>query len=119
MIDDKTFVYLDPPYRPIATTASFTHYTEQGFDDTKQLELANFFRRLDHERGAKLMLLNLDPNNAVDRKGDFLIKAFAGYNIYRVLAPRAINSKGELRGKISELVITNYKHEPPILAIYF
>ena len=38
-IDDKTFVYFDPPYRPLSSTANFTSYSENAFDDNNQIEL--------------------------------------------------------------------------------
>lgn len=70
-VNENTFVYLDPPYRPISQTASFTTYTDAGFDDKEQLQLAQFFRKLDRETGAKLMLSNSDPKNE-NPKDDFL-----------------------------------------------
>ena len=30
-IDENTFVYIDPPYRPLTETASFTSYSESEF----------------------------------------------------------------------------------------
>ena len=41
-IDNSTFVYFDPPYRPITNTASFTAYTENLFNDKEQIKLAKF-----------------------------------------------------------------------------
>ena len=32
-IDENTFVYFDPPYRPLTETANFTSYTENLFDN--------------------------------------------------------------------------------------
>jgi hypothetical protein len=107
-VNENTFVYFDPPYRPISQTASFTTYTGTEFSDKEQLQLAHFFQQLDQEKGAKLMLSNSDPKNQ-NPKDDFFEKAFAGYNIFRVSASRAINCDGEKRGKITELLITNYK----------
>jgi len=106
-INQDTFVYFDPPYRPISQTSSFTSYTGNGFNDEQQIELANFFRILDNEKKAKLMLSNSDPTN-VNPKDNFFEKAYNGYNICKVTASRAINCKGSKRGKINELLITNY-----------
>lgn len=109
-IDEQTFVYLDPPYRPISSTASFTTYAGAEFTDTHQLKLAAFFKKMDTERHAKLMLSNSDPAN--ENSNDlFFENAYAGYNIARVSASRAINSDASKRGKITELLITNYTHE--------
>jgi DNA adenine methylase len=65
---------------------------------------------LDKEKGAKLMLSNSDPKNE-NPEGDFFEKAFSGYNIFRVSAGRAVNCHGNKRGKINELLITNYQYE--------
>jgi len=112
----NSFVYFDPPYKPISKTASFTTYTGTEFTDKEQIELANFYRKLDIEKQAKLMLSNSDPKNE-NPTDDFFDTVFKNYNLHRVNASRAINCNGEKRGKIKELVITNYKYEPRTLAI--
>ncbi|WP_448528024.1 DNA adenine methylase [Raineya sp.] len=117
-VDESSFVYLDPPYRPISPTAGFTTYTGTEFSDKNQQELAHFFHKLDTEKGAKLMLSNSDPKNE-NPNDDFFEKAYAGYNIFRVSAKRVVNCNGEKRGKINELLITNYPYEPQTLAIHF
>ena len=61
-IDNHTFVYLDPPYRPLSPTSSFTSYSKQGFSERDQQRLAVLFRELDEE-GVKIMLSNSDPLN--------------------------------------------------------
>jgi len=62
-ITQNSFIYFDPPYRPISKTASFTSYSASGFSDKQQLELAQYFRKIDHEKKAKIMLSNSDPKN--------------------------------------------------------
>ena len=54
-IDGNTFVYFDPPYRPITDTASFTAYTETLFNDDAQIELARFVDDMD-KKGAKVIM---------------------------------------------------------------
>ena len=54
-IDDKTFVYFDPPYRPLTVTSSFTSYTENMFDDAAQIELAEFVQKIDR-KGARVVV---------------------------------------------------------------
>lgn len=61
-IDEHTFVYFDPPYRPLTDTASFTAYTENLFSDEEQIELAKFVDDM-HKRGAKVVVSNSDPKN--------------------------------------------------------
>ncbi|MBR2767219.1 Dam family site-specific DNA-(adenine-N6)-methyltransferase [Candidatus Saccharibacteria bacterium] len=105
-IDDRTFVYLDPPYRPLTKTASFTSYTEHLFDDDKQLELANFVQLLDN-KGAKIVVSNSDPKNT-NEEDNFFENAYANQNIKRVSAMRMINRNSNKRGRISELLISNF-----------
>lgn len=105
-IDDKTFVYFDPPYRPLTKTANFTSYTEQLFDDNKQLELANFVQDLDN-KGALIVISNSDPKNA-DENDNFFDDAYSKQNIRRVAANRMINRNSDARGKINELLIANF-----------
>jgi len=105
-IGEDTLVYFDPPYRPLSSTAHFTSYSKDRFDDTQQLRLAGFYRLLD-TKGARLMLSNSDPHN-VDQEDDFFEDAYRGFRIERLRARRNINRMGGQRGEISELLILNY-----------
>ena len=106
-IDGKTFVYIDPPYRPLNITSSFTSYTENDFNDKEQIELAEYINVL-NKKGAKIVISNSDPkNNDID--DNFFDKLYDNYNINRVKATRMLNSNASLRGAINELLITNYK----------
>ena len=106
-IDNKTFVYIDPPYRPLNITSSFTSYTENDFNDKEQIELAEYINVL-NKKGAKIVISNSDPkNNDID--DNFFDKLYKNYNINRVKATRMLNSNASLRGAINELLITNYK----------
>ena len=106
-VDDKTFVYIDPPYRPLSTTASFTSYSENDFGDKEQIELAEFYRKLD-SKGAFVILSNSDPKNS-DANDEFFDKLYDGYRIERIPAKRRINSKASGRGEINELLISNFE----------
>ena len=106
-IDDKTFVYIDPPYRPLNITSSFTSYTENDFNDKEQIELAEYINVL-NKKGAKIVISNSDPKNN-DINDNFFDKLYKNYNINRVKATRMLNSNASLRGAINELLITNYK----------
>ncbi|MGB7095882.1 MAG: DNA adenine methylase, partial [Anaerolineales bacterium] len=105
-VDDTTLVYFDPPYRPLSTTAHFTSYSKEIFDDSQQLRLAEFYRTLD-AKGGKLMLSNSDPHN-VDPQDDFFERAYQGFRIERLKARRNINRDAAKRGLISELLVLNY-----------
>jgi len=106
-VDNTTFVYLDPPYRPLNDTSSFTSYAKEGFSDTDQRRLAGFFKELD-KKGARIMLSNSDPRNE-NPDDSFFDELYADYTIERVPAKRIINCNGSRRGKINELIITNYR----------
>ena len=105
-IDNKTFVYIDPPYRPLTVSASFTSYTKEQFNDTDQLRLGKFIDRID-DKGAKIVLSNSDPKN-IDKKDNFFDDLYRSYNIRRINAKRVINSKGTGRGNVTELLVANY-----------
>jgi len=105
-IDDKTFVYIDPPYRPLNGTANFTSYTENQFDDTAQVELAKFVAHL-NKIGAMVVISNSDPKNT-NPNDNFFDELYKEFNIVRVSARRMINCNGESRGIVSEILVTNY-----------
>jgi len=105
-VDKHTFVYFDPPYRPLNQTSSFTSYSKNGFYDEDQKRLVDFFKELD-AKGAKIMLSNSDPKNE-NPNDSFFDDLFSDYQIERVPAKRRINCNGSRRGNISELIITNY-----------
>ncbi len=91
------FVYFDPPYD--SDTQTFNSYTETGFDKDEQRRLAKVFKELD-SRGVYVMLSN---HNTV-----LVNELYGNYNIHIIEAKRAINANGKKRGKIEEVIITNY-----------
>ncbi len=104
-IDDKTFVYIDPPYRPLSKTASFTAYNQDSFGDEEQIALRDFIN-IAHKKGAKTVLSNSDPKNT-DIDDNFFDKLYSKYTITRISAKRFINSIADNRGNVSELLISN------------
>jgi len=105
-IQKDSFVYFDPPYRPLSSTANFTDYSKDGFSDDEQKRLADFFKDMD-KQGAHLMLSNSDPKNE-NPEDNFFDDLYKNFKIERVKAKRAISCKGSGRGEITELLITNY-----------
>ena len=96
------FIYFDPPYYPVSKTASFTSYTSEAFLEKEQTELKNTFVEL-HKKGCFVMLSNSDT--------PFINKIYSeprGLRITIVEAGRAINSDATKRGKITEVLVTNY-----------
>ena len=105
-IQNNSFVYFDPPYRPISETASFTAYSKFNFQDDEQLQLAGLYFDL-NEQGHSLMLSNSDPKNT-NPEDDFFETIYSNFNIQRVDAKRSINSDPNKRNSIKEIVVTNY-----------
>ena len=106
LVDSKSFVYLDPPYRPLSETSNFTGYSSSSFNDEDQTRLAEFCRSAT-ECGARLMISNSDPEN-VGSDDSYFQNLYPGYSINRAYASRMVNCKADKRGKITELIITNY-----------
>lgn len=105
-INNDTFVYIDPPYRPLTQTSSFTSYSSKVFDDKEQIRLAEFIDAIS-DKGAVVVASNSDPQNT-DENDMFFDDLYKDYNIKRIPAKRMINSKGKGRGSINELLISNF-----------
>ena len=101
------FFYFDPPYRPLSTTSSFNSYVKDDFNDDSQRDLASFCQRLSQHENVCWMLSNSDcsSKNPEDR---FFENIYDGFDIQRVYASRMVNSKADKRGKLTELLISNY-----------
>jgi DNA adenine methylase len=94
----KDFVYFDPPYQPLSSTASFTAYTAGSFSMADQEKLARWFHRLS-SRGCYVMLSNSPRVQHLYENQP---------RVETVKAARAISSVGTKRGPIDELVVMNY-----------
>ena len=96
----NAFVYLDPPYMPISASSSFTSYTNAGFDYSKQVELKQECDKL-REQGISFIQSNSDCPE--------IRELYKDYEIKTVKAKRNVNSKGDLRGEITEVLIVYKK----------
>ena len=105
-IEDNTFFYFDPPYRPLSNTSSFNDYSKEDFNDNAQIRLKYFCDKL-NEIGVDFMLSNSDclGKDGIDRFFDDL---FIDYRIERVWASRNVNAIASKRGKLTEIVVNNY-----------
>lgn len=95
-----SLVYLDPPYLPVSKTANFTGYTSSGFDIREQIRIRNQCHQL-HEKGAQFILSN--SNNPQ------IYELYSHFHIKTVFARRSINSNGQDRGSVKEVLITNIR----------
>ena len=105
-VKGKTFVYFDPPYRPISQTSKFVSYSAEDFDDDDQVAVAATCKKLDQQK-VSFMLSNSDPKNTVP-DDDFFDVLYADFSIMPVEVCRTINNRGTKRGRISEILVTNY-----------
>jgi DNA adenine methylase len=98
---EKDFIYFDSPYDTISDTANFTSYTKEGFTKDDQIRLRDCFKELS-DRGCYCLLSNAGT--------DFIRDLYKEFNIVEVKANRAINCKGNRRGKVTEVLIMNYNN---------
>ncbi|MBN1335920.1 MAG: Dam family site-specific DNA-(adenine-N6)-methyltransferase [Deltaproteobacteria bacterium] len=90
-------VYFDPPYVPRSATSSFTSYTEGCFGPEDQVRLRDVALAL-ADRGVRVVLSNHDTPGVRD-----LYRP--PFSLFRVEVARFINSQGDRRGTVPELVI--------------
>ena len=109
------FVYCDPPYAPLSRTASFAHYTADGFTafDQRRLQQAVIAAC---RRGAQVLLSNSSAPEIVALYSDDDARD-ADLRLQRVPARRAINSRASARGPVDELIVTNVPKRPSLDAI--
>ena len=103
--DDNVLYYFDPPYRPLTDTSAFTSYAKEGFDDAEQMRLRDFCEQISKHKSL-FVASNSDPQN-VNNEDNFFDHLYKRFSIKRVSAARMINSKGNGRGVISEIMISN------------
>ncbi len=96
-LDEDAFVYLDPPYMPISSSASFTGYTEGGFGYDRQVELKNECDKL-RNSGIRFLLSNSDC--------EVIRNLYKDYTISTVHAKRSVNSNASKRGEVNEVLIS-------------
>ncbi|MFS9038687.1 DNA adenine methylase [Streptococcus timonensis] len=94
------FIYFDPPYIPLSETSAFTSYTHEGFSYDDQVRLRDVFKKLS-EKGAYVMLSN--------SSSPLVEELYQDFNIHYVDATRTNGAKSSSRGKISEIIVTNYE----------
>lgn len=99
-VNNRCFVYLDPPYHPLSESSNFTGYIQGGWGEEDQIKLKKECDILT-QNGVKFLLSN--------SSADFIKQLYSDYNITIVKATRAINSNGSNRGEVDEVLIKNYE----------
>lgn len=95
----NSFVYLDPPYQPVSDSANFTRYVRGGWKVEDQHRLKQACEALT-KQGIKFLM----SNSATDVIKDL----YSEFDIQTVKANRLLNSNGNQRGSVEELLIKNY-----------
>lgn len=93
------FVYFDPPYIPLSDTSAFTSYTHEGFSYSDQVRLKDTFKKLS-DKGAYVMLSN--------SSSPLVEELYCDFYIHNVEAMRTNGASSSSRGKVSEIIVTNY-----------
>lgn len=93
-------VYFDPPYAPLSATSDFTSFTKDGFGTEDQVRLRDCFKALD-KQGVHVLLSNSDT--------PLVRELYKGFPLSKVRVPRRVNSKGDKRGDVGELLISGKK----------
>ena len=101
---ENTIYYLDPPYKPLSETSSFTSYAKDGFGDAEQIRLRDFCTRI-AEKKAIFVASNSDPKEETGES--FFEHIYCQFKIKRVSATRLINANPNNRGLVSEIMISN------------
>jgi len=99
-IKKGAFVYFDPPYDPVSDSSNFTGYAKGGFDRNEQIRLKKLCDKL-NSRGINFLL----SNSATE----FILDLYRDYKIEIIQAKRSINSKGDKRGEVEEVLVRNYE----------
>lgn len=98
-LSKRAFIYVDPPYDPVSTSANFTSYTHRGFDEATQARLARCLHNWSLS-GHKVMISQSDT--------PLIRELYEGFDITTISAPRSVAADGSKRQAVGELVIRNY-----------
>lgn len=100
--DKNAFYYMDPPYRPISKTSSFTDYTKGNFNDDIQIELKKFCDNIHQNENLFLQSNSFSEDN-------FFQELYDNRNIDNLHVMRTIGADGSKRKKVKEILISNYE----------
>jgi len=100
--DKEVFYYLDPPYRPISKTSSFTNYTKSNFNDKTQYLLKEYCDKIDKKGGLFMQ------SNSYSEDG-FFQKLYYNRKINNLKVMRTISADGNKRKKVKEIIVKNYE----------
>ena len=95
-VSENDVIYMDPPYKPESETASFTEYDQDGFGENDQMRLLEFVEEL-----AQLGVTIIVSNSGIMKPRD---EELSEFTVHTVSASRSINSDGDNRGDVQEII---------------
>lgn len=98
-VEPNDLIYFDPPYKPVSATSSFVEYSAEGFGQEEQKRLARLAERLYDVYDCHIVISNSPPMQE-------LYKDIEGFQVHEVGATRMINSDGDNRGEVGEIIVT-------------
>ncbi len=104
MVEPTDLVYFDPPYKPRDSTSSFVEYSAEGFGQAEQKRLKKVAKRLYEEHDCHVVISNSPPMKELYQDTD-------GFNVHTIGAKRMINSDGDSRGEVGEIIVTTAPDE--------
>lgn len=104
---ENTLFYFDPPYKPLSETSSFNSYSKEEFNDSEQIRLRDFCHKI-NALGYDFILSNSDVKGK-NTNDNFFDDLYSDFDIQRVFATRMVNANAEKRGKLTELMISNFQ----------
>ena len=102
-INEKPFIYFDPPYLASSDTKNFTSYTKNNFGLEDQIKLAQFLLHIND----KCQFALSNSIACLDNKE--LNKLYSSFYINYVNTIHSISCNGDSRKEHAELFVTNYK----------
>lgn len=102
---ENSVFYFDPPYKPLSETSSFNSYAKEAFNDSEQIRLAEFCKKL-NASNTKFILSNSDLKGK-NPEDNFFDDLYSDFRIDRVIATRMVNANASKRGKLTEIMVTN------------
>lgn len=96
-------VYFDPPYEPVDKNSSFVEYSSENFSTEEQERLCEVAVDLVDE-GVHVTISNSPPMRD-------LYEYLEEFTVHDVGAKRYINSDGEGRGEVGEIIVTSVSED--------
>jgi DNA adenine methylase len=99
-VSEGDFVYFDPPYLPISSSASFSQYAKADFNEKNHRQLAETIKKLKKKK-AFVILSNSDTKLTREIFGPLM-------NLHQISMQRSISAAAGSRKPVNEILGTNF-----------